>query len=139
MGVLTWSPLSGGWLTGKYNRLDPAPEGSRAETNPDHFDADNESKFDAVEALKVIADKAGISLTHMALAWNREHPAVSATLLGPRTEEQLNDLLGAADLWLDDDTLNAIDAVVAPGVSINPADVAWSPPGLDASRRRRSR
>ena len=139
MGILTWSPLSGGWLTGKYNRLDPTPHGSRAATNPDHFDADNESKFDAVEALTAIADNAGMSLTHIALAWNTEHPAVSATLLGPRTEKQLNDLLGATDLRLDEDILDAIDTVVAPGVSINPADVAWSPPGLDASRRRRSR
>ncbi len=139
MGVLTWSPLSGGWLTGKYSRADPTPPGSRAATNPDHFDADNQTKFDAVGALTDIADNVGLSLTHMALAWNGEHPVVSATLLGPRTEEQLIDLLGAADIRLDNDTLDAIDAVVAPGVSINPADVAWSPPGLETSRRRRSR
>lgn len=139
MGVLTWSPLSGGWLTGKYNRSDPVPDGSRALTNPDHFDSDNESKFDAVETLTEIAEHAGVSLTHLALAWNTEHPAISATLLGPRTEEQLDDLLGATDLRLDEDTLDAIDAVVAPGESINPADVAWSPPGLEAPRRRRPR
>ncbi|RLE26143.1 MAG: aldo/keto reductase [Actinobacteria bacterium] len=139
MGVLTWSPLSGGWLTGKYSRSSPVPDGSRASTNPEHFDSDNESKFDAVEALAEIAEHAGMSLTHMALAWNSEHPAVSTTLLGPRTEDQLADLLGAADLRLDEDTLDAIDAVVAPGESINPADSAWTPPGLEDSRRRRPR
>jgi aryl-alcohol dehydrogenase-like predicted oxidoreductase len=137
MGVLTWSPLSGGWLTGKYTRSIPAPRGSRAATNPDHFDNDNESKFDAVEALNTIADNVGVSLTHLALAWNGEHPAVSTTLLGPRTEEQLNDLLGAVDLRLDTDTLDAIDGVVAPGVTLNPSDISWSPPGLDAAQRRR--
>lgn len=137
MGVLTWSPLSGGWLTGKYRRDAPAPASSRGETNPDHFDGFNPAKFDAVESLATIAADAGVSLTHLALAWNVEHPAVTAALVGPRTEEQIDDLLGAADLRLDRDTLDRIDAIVGPGVDLNPADRGWDPPGLQAAARRR--
>jgi aryl-alcohol dehydrogenase-like predicted oxidoreductase len=138
MGVVVWSPLSGGWLTGKYSRSTAPPANSRAATDPDHFDGGNEAKFDAVERLASIAADAGISLTHMSLAWCVEHPAVTAALIGPKTEQQLDDLLGAAELRLDADTLDAIDAVVAPGTDINPDDAGWTPPGLDPQRRRRS-
>ena len=138
MGVLVWSPLSGGWLTGKYTRDQPAPAGSRADTNPDHFDGGNARKFDAVEQLAAIADGAGLSLTHLALAWATEHPAVTAALIGPRTEAQLADLLDAAEVRLTPDVLDAIDAVVAPGVNLNPADVGWTPPGLARGARRRT-
>ena len=137
MGVLVWSPLSGGWLTGKYTRDRPAPAGSRADTNPDHFDGGNARKLDAVEQLATVAAEAGVPLTHLALAWATEHPAVTAALIGPRTEDQLADLLGAADLRLSTDVLDAIDAVVAPGVNLNPADVGWTPPGLGRDARRR--
>lgn len=75
----------------------------------------------------------------MALAWTVEHPAVTCALIGPRTEDQLADLLGAADVTLDTDTLDAIDAVVAPGLDLNPADRGWNPPGLDREHRRRIR
>ena len=139
MGVITWSPLSGGWLTGKYTRADPAPEGSRGATNPDHFDGSNEAKFDAVERLVPIAAEAGVSMTHMALAWVLEHPAVTAAIIGPRTEEQLTELLALGDLRLDSDTLDAIDAVVPPGATINQADTYWTPPALAAPARRRPR
>ena len=137
IGVLVWSPLSGGWLTGKYRPGVDAPADSRAATNPDHFDGHNQAKFDAVDALGRIADQAGLSVTHLALAWAAEHPAVSCVLLGPRTEAQLADLLGAAELELDADVLDAIDAIVAPGVDVNPADGGWSPPGLEPAARRR--
>ena len=137
MGVLTWSPLSGGWLTGKYRRDSPVPASSRGETNPDHFDGDNPSKLDAIDALARIAADAGVSLTHLALAWNVEHPAVTAALIGPRTEDQIDDLLGAGDLRLDRDTLDRIDAIVAPGVDLNPADRGWDPPSLQREARRR--
>lgn len=139
IGVITWSPLSGGWLTGKYSRDDPPPAGSRADTNPDHFDADNVAKFDAVEALSAVAAEAGLDLTRMALAFVVEHPDVDAALIGPRTLDQLDDLLGAADLVLDADTLDAIDAVVAPGTDLHPDDRGWTPPSLDRSVRRRPR
>jgi aryl-alcohol dehydrogenase-like predicted oxidoreductase len=137
MGVLTWSPLSGGWLTGKYRRDEVAPPGSRAATNPDHFDVGNAAKFDAVEALGRVADGAGLSLAHLALAWNVEHPGVTAALLGPRTDEQLEGLLGAAQVRLDGDVLDAIDGIVAPGTTINAADLGWTSPGLARRERRR--
>ena len=139
MGVITWSPLSGGWLTGKYTRAEPAPPGSRGATNPDHFDGGNQAKFDAVERLVPIAAEAGVPVLHMALAWVLEHPAVTAAIIGPRTEEQLDELLALGDLRLDDDTLDAIDAVVPPGVTINQADTYWTPPALAAPVRRRPR
>jgi aryl-alcohol dehydrogenase-like predicted oxidoreductase len=139
MGVITWSPLSGGWLTGKYTRSTPRPEGSRAVSNPDHFDLDNQTKYDAVERLRAIAAAAGLPLAHMALAWAVEHPAISAALLGPRTEDQLDELLGAAESRLDPDSLSAIDEVVPPGISINPSDAQWAPPGLAATQRTRPR
>ena len=137
MGVITWSPLAGGWLTGKYTRDDPAPTGSRGDSNPDHFDVGNETKFAAVERLGEIAAEAGLSLTHMALAWIVNHPAVTAALIGPRTEAQLDDLLAAVGVRLDADTLDAIDRVVEPGVNVNQADLGWTPPGLAPSMRRR--
>jgi aryl-alcohol dehydrogenase-like predicted oxidoreductase len=137
IGVIVWSPLSGGWLTGKYRRDAKAPEGSRADTNPDHFDGGNTDKFDAVEALAAIADEAGLTLTQLALAWAVEHPDVDVALIGPRTNDQLDDLLTAADVTLDADVLDAIDDVVAPGVDLNPADRGWTPPALARSARRR--
>ena len=139
MGVITWSPLSGGWLTGKYTRAEPAPPGSRGATNPDHFDGGNQAKFGAVERLVPIAAEAGVPVLHMALAWVLEHPAVTAAIIGPRTEEQLDELLALGDVRLDDDTLDAIDAVVPPGVTINQADTYWTPPALAAPVRRRPR
>jgi aryl-alcohol dehydrogenase (NADP+) len=139
IGVIVWSPLSGGWLTGKYRRDTPPPAGSRAVTNPDHFDGGNATKFDAVERLQAIADGLGRPLAHVALAWATEHPAVSSVLLGPRTHDQLVDLLAAADLRLPPDVLDAIDDVVAPGTDLNPQDVGWVSPGLARDARRRGR
>ena len=139
IGVLVWSPLSGGWLTGKYGHGRDVPAGSRADTNPDHFDRENAAKADAVDALRHVAGEAGLSLTHLAVAWAAEHPAVSSVLLGPRTEDQLADLLGAVELRLDDDVLDAIDAIVPPGTDLNPADSGWTPPGLAPAARRRRR
>ncbi len=86
--------------------------------------------------LSAIAAEAGVSLTHLALAWATEHPAVTSALIGPRTEEQLDDLLGACDVVLGADILDAIDGIVAPGIDLNPADAGWSPPSLAPSARR---
>jgi aryl-alcohol dehydrogenase (NADP+) len=138
IGVLVWSPLSGGWLTGKYRRDAEVPSDSRGALQPDHFDGGNVAKYDAVEQLAKIADGAGLTLTQMSLAWTLAHPAVTATLLGPRTEQQLGELLTAADIELTGDVLDAVDAVVAPGTDLNPADSGWVAPGLEASARRRS-
>ncbi|MGY6502129.1 MAG: aldo/keto reductase [Acidimicrobiales bacterium] len=140
MTAVVWSPLNGGWLTGKYRRGVDAPADSRAATNPDHFDHGgplHDAKLDAVEALITLADEAGISLTHMALAFTVRHPAVTSAIIGPRTLDQLTDQLGAADLDLDDDVLDRIDQIVAPGTTINPADAGWVQPVLSDVRARR--
>jgi aryl-alcohol dehydrogenase-like predicted oxidoreductase len=139
IGVLVWSPLSGGWLTGKYRRGAAPPADSRRATNPDHFDGENAAKLDAVEALGVIAAEAGLTMTQLALAFAVEHPDVDVALIGPRTPAQLDALLAAVDVRLDADVLDAIDAVVAPGTDLNAADKGWSPPALAADRRRRPR
>ena len=137
IGVVVWSPLSGGWLTGKYRGDGEVPADSRAAQFPDHFDGGNRSKYEAVERLAKIADAAGLTLTQLSLAFTLSHPAVTATLLGPRTESQLAELLTAADVVLRADVLDAIDEVVAPGTDLNPADSGWVSPALAASARRR--
>jgi aryl-alcohol dehydrogenase-like predicted oxidoreductase len=138
VGVLTWSPLAGGWLTGKYRRDEPVPAGTRAQTHADHFDRDNPVKFDAVEALQRVADEAGLPLAHLALAWNVTHPAVTSALIGVKTVEQLDGLVGAAEVRLEAGLLDRIDEIVAPGTNVNPADAGWTPPGLAVTARRRT-
>jgi aryl-alcohol dehydrogenase (NADP+) len=138
-GVLAWSPLSGGWLTGKYRRDAPPPADSRAATNPDHFDGGNARKLDLVEELAKLAADAGLTLSHLALAWALEHPAVTSVLIGPRTEDQLAGLVGADAVRLDADLLDRVDELVAPGTTISAADEGWVPPGLAREHRRRPR
>jgi aryl-alcohol dehydrogenase-like predicted oxidoreductase len=140
LGVIVWSPLNGGWLTGKYRRGAAPPPGSRAERKPDHFDYGDpvrERKLDLVEALADLAAEAGLSLTHLAQAWVLEHPAVTSAIVGPRTPGQLADVLGAADVVLEDAVLDRIDELVPPGANINPADAGHVPASLDAAARRR--
>jgi aryl-alcohol dehydrogenase-like predicted oxidoreductase len=140
IGVIVWSPLNGGWLTGKYRRGEPPPPGSRAEREPDHFDFGDpirERKLDLVESLSKLAADAGLTLTHLAQAWVLTHPAVCSAIIGPRTPEQLDDVLGAADVTLSDDVLDAIDDLVAPGTTLNPKDAGYEPPALAAAARRR--
>ena len=140
LGVLVWAPLQGGWLTGKYRRGVAVPAGSRAATNPDHFDAGHERKLDLVEALLALAADAGVPLAHLALAFVLAHPAVTSAIIGPRTLDQLEDLLGADQVRLGDDLLDRIDALVVPGETLNRSDEGWVPPALadPALRRRRS-
>ena len=137
VGVVVWSPMAGGWLTGKYNRADTPPADSRAVTNADHFDAANAAKRAAVDALAKIAADAGVPLPHLALAWTWAHPAVTSALVGIRTLAQLDDAIGAGDVTLSDDVLDAIDAVVPPGTDLNPSDAGFTPPGLAVDARRR--
>ncbi|MBY5162732.1 aldo/keto reductase [Salsipaludibacter albus] len=147
MGAIVWSPLAGGWLTGKYQRGESPPAGSRADRmgGSDHpvasrYDvssAANAPKMDAVERLRPIAEAAGTSLTRLANAWVLHHPAVTSAIIGPRTIEQLDDVLAGQDLRLDDDTLDAIDAVVAPGTTLTEADRGWAPPWMEPAARRR--
>ncbi len=148
MGVLVWSPLARGWLTGRYRRgsFDRSPESraTRAKGGPiaalfDEDRPETQAKLDAVERLAEIADEAGIPMAHMAVAFTLAHPAVTSAIVGPRKPEQLEDLLAGADVRLDDSTLDAIDAVVPPGTTIDQADRGFSPWWLEPSSRRRSR
>jgi len=141
MGVIAWSPLNGGWLTGRYRRDAPLPEGGRASRLPERFAPERPEvarKLEAVEVLVELAQDAGVPLTHLALAFVLTHPAVTAAIIGPRTMEHLLGTLGAAEVALTDDVLDRIDAVVAPGTTLDPSDAGWTPPAVaDAWRRRR--
>ncbi|MDQ6697781.1 MAG: aldo/keto reductase [Actinomycetota bacterium] len=140
MGVIPWSPLNGGMLTGRYRPGEKAPSTGRAARMPDRFDPERpgvQRKLDLVPELEKLAADAGMPLTHMALAFTLAHPAVSAAIIGPRTMEQLEGLLGATEVALDDDTLDGIDALVPPGTNLNAGDAGWSPPAVNQSWRRR--
>ncbi len=97
----------------------------------------NQAKLEAADALARLADEAGLSLIHMAIAFVLRHPAVTAAIIGPRTMEQLESQLGAADVTLDDALLDRIDEIVAPGTNVNPADTGWTNPALAPAARRR--
>jgi aryl-alcohol dehydrogenase-like predicted oxidoreductase len=97
----------------------------------------NQAKLDAADALGKLADEAGLSLVHLALAFVIRHPAVTAAIIGPRTMEQLESQLGATDVELDDAILDRIDEIVPPGTTLNPVDAGWTNPALAAATRRR--
>jgi len=121
LGIIAWSPLAGGWLTGRFRKGQDAPQTNRAKMMPDRFDLSkpaNQAKLDAVEDLAVLAEQTGMSLVHLALAFVMQHPAVTAPILGPRTMAQLDSQLGAADVHLSTDILDRIDQIVAPGSTI---------------------
>ncbi|SDS21274.1 aldo/keto reductase [Microlunatus soli] len=142
MGVLVWSPLGFGFLTGKY-RKDRAADVSvgRATIRPELFDPmtpGNVAKLDAVEQLVVLADDIGCTLPQLAIAFTVAHPAVTSAIIGPRTMEQLTDLLAGATLTLDDAALDRIDEIVAPGTNLFDPYVSSPPSSLtDLARRRR--
>ena len=148
MGVLTWSPLDRGWLTGRYrrDRFDDSPEARAARTKErggpiaKQFDLtrpENERKLDIVEGLAKVAADAGISMTHMAIAFTWALPAVTSAIIGPRTVEQLDDLLAGADVRLEDATLDAIDELVPPGTDVDPNDRGFEPWWFARGSRRR--
>ncbi len=140
MGVIPWSPLAGGWLSGKW-RKGTDPTSRRASRIPGRYDLtqpENQRKLEAAEALANLADKAGVSLVHLAVAWVINHPVVTAAIIGPRTMEQLTTQLDAVDVTLDAATLDAIDEIVPPGTNFTWADAGYTPPGVaDPSQRRR--
>ncbi|MDP2712581.1 MAG: aldo/keto reductase, partial [Solirubrobacteraceae bacterium] len=140
IAVLPWSPLAGGWLSGRHRRGEEQPRSSRADQFPARFEPShpaNAPKLDAAIRLNELAEEVGIPLVHLALAFVLEHPAVSSAIIGPRTLEQLESQLGAVDVRLSDDVLDRIDEIVPPGVTINAADEGYVPEHLVDPRRRR--
>jgi aryl-alcohol dehydrogenase-like predicted oxidoreductase len=140
MGVIPWSPLAGGWLSGRYRKGQDVPQSTRAQRIPRRFDLllpENQRKLEVADALAGLAEEAGMTLIQLALAFVLAHPAVTAPIIGPRTMEQLESQLAALDVTLDDGLLDRIDEIVPPGQTINPADAGWTPPWIaDASHRR---
>ena len=140
MGVIPWSPLAGGWLSGKYRRGMEQPTTGRAARAPERFDLSrpgNQKKLDVIEELDKLAADAGIPLIHLAIAFVINHPAVTAAIIGPRTMEQLEGQLGAPDVRLDDAVLDRIDELVPPGTNLNAADGGYQPPAIASAWRRR--
>jgi aryl-alcohol dehydrogenase-like predicted oxidoreductase len=140
MGAITWSPLAGGWLSGRYRKGQPLPETTRAQRVPRRYDMslpENQRKLDVVETLAQLAEEAGMTLVELAVSFVIQHPAVTAAIIGPRTMEQLESQLGAADVELTDDLLDRIDEIVEPGQNVSPADAGWTPPSIASPWRRR--
>jgi aryl-alcohol dehydrogenase-like predicted oxidoreductase len=134
MGVLVWSPLAQGQLTGRIRK------GQQSDLRRMSYfrHMSDERRIDAVEQIIPVADKAGLKLTHLAMAFAIAHPGVTSAIAGPRTMEQLDDLLAGLDVVLSDDVLDQLDAIVAPGTDVGRMDMAYSPPALqDPLLRRR--
>ncbi|MFJ9780119.1 aldo/keto reductase [Amycolatopsis sp. NPDC101161] len=140
LGVLAWSPLATGWLSGAV-RAGQEITTSRSKILPQRFDlADpaNQARLDAVEKLVKLAEQAGLTLIQLALGFVTAHPGVTSALIGPRTLDHLESQLAAADTVLPADVLDEIDAVVAPGVDLAAHEKFDTPPALlDPSLRRR--
>ncbi len=142
MGVLVWSPLASGFLSGKYRKDQPVDMSTgRPTLTPFRFDPElpeNAAKYDAVEKLIALADDLGITLPELAIAFAATHPGVTSVITGPRTMAHLEALLKGASVVLDDATLDRIDEIVPPGTDLYRADGAWRPVSLtDPARRRR--
>ena len=140
MGVLSWSPLAGGWLSGRFGtgKDNSSRRASRLPARYDLNDPSNATKLAAVDQLTELAAKAGYSLPELAVAFVLEHPAVTSAIIGPRTMEQLTSLLKSYEIRLDGGILDRIDEIVPPGTDLNAADSGWAPPWLSepAPRRR---
>ena len=145
MGVLTYSPLAGGWLSGRYRKgqeITGPGSAARAQRFPGVYDSTtpgNAAKLDAADALGALADEAGMTLIQMAIAFVTRHPAVTSAIIGPRTMAHLDTYLAADGIDLSSDLLDRIDQIVPPAVTINVADNMWNfgTPALDAAFRRR--
>ena len=143
MGVIAWSPLAGGWLSGRWRTGSEDLTSRRASRIPDRYDLslpENQAKLTAAEALAELADESDLSLVHLALAFVVNHPAVTSAIIGPRTAAHLEGQLGATDVVLSDDVLDRIDEIVHPGTNFSWADAGYVPPAVaSAWRRRRAR
>jgi aryl-alcohol dehydrogenase-like predicted oxidoreductase len=140
MGVIPWSPLAGGWLSGRYRKGQDVPQSRRAERMPGRYDMSdpgNQLKLEAADALAQLAEDNGMTLIELALAFVIRHPAVTAAIIGPRTMEHLESQLPAADVELSDEVLDRIDAIVPPGTNFSKVDEGWQNPALRSMARRR--
>jgi aryl-alcohol dehydrogenase-like predicted oxidoreductase len=141
MGVISWSPLAGGWLTGRYRKGAELPQSTRSGRIPWRYDMslpENQRKLEVVEQLALLAEDAGLPLIHLAIAFVVQHPAVTSAIIGPRTMEHLESQLGAADVVLTPDVLDRIDEIIFPGTNVNPHDSGYLPPAIaDSAKRRR--
>src|SRR4051794_40122326 len=139
MGILTYSPLSGGWLSGSWS-ADSSPTSPARQRLAARFDMslpENQRKLEAVEALAKLADDARLSMIELAIAFVVNHPGVTSAIIGPRTMEQLESQLPAAEVVLDAAVLERIDEIVKPGVTLNPADTSYGEQVLQPQLRRR--
>lgn len=140
IGIISWSPLAEGWLSGRFG-VDKENQSSRSSSHPERFDLNrpvNKLKLEAVTALADVAQKAGLSLIELSLAFVLEHPAISSVIIGPRTMEQLESQLTADDIRLDEAVLDQIDELVPPGTNLNPDDADWAHSTfLNPQKRRR--
>ena len=138
-----WSPLNGGWLAGRYRKGEPIdPErraGRHARLGSTWRRPANQRKLELVEELDKLADDAGMTLTHLALAFVLEHPAVTSAIIGPRTMEQLERLLGADESGSPSRCSTASTSSCPPGTTVDPNEIGWRPPELSRRRRRRPR
>lgn len=135
MGVMVWSPLAMGMLTGKYRRGQQQPDSLRVKRFPKQM-AD-ERRLDVVEQLIALAQEAGLPLTHMAMAFAVAHPGVTSAIVGPRTVAHLDDVLAGAGAVLDDGLLDRIDGIVPPGTDVGTLEAAYSPPAVTQAGLRR--
>lgn len=133
MGTLVWSPLAGGMLTGRIRR--GGQSDLRRAAMFRHIT--DERRLEVVEQIIPLAEESGIPMTHLAMAFAISHPGVTSAIIGPRTMEQLDDLLASADVTLSDEILDRIDEIVAPGTDVGTLDMAYAPPALRQSKLRR--
>ncbi len=137
MGILSYSPLSGGWLSGRWTRDSSPASAVRPGARFDMTSPANQRKLEVVDQLSKLAGDAGMTLIELAIAFVINHPAVTAAIIGPRTMEQLESQLPAADVILTADILDRIDQLVAPGVTINPDDNSYGEAELTPAALRR--
>jgi aryl-alcohol dehydrogenase-like predicted oxidoreductase len=140
VGVIAWSPLAGGWLSGKWRKGAEDLTSRRSAMIPRRYDLSipaNQRKLEAADALAQLAEETGISLIHLSIAFVIRHPAVTAAIIGPRTMEHLESQLGAAEVDLPPEVLDRIDEIVPPGTTLNPTDEGWQDPALEPAARRR--
>ncbi|GGG04489.1 aldo/keto reductase [Paenibacillus albidus] len=143
MGVLVWSPLSGGLLTGKYRFGEAVSTDSRAATFAGSLQSivdpnreENRSKFEAIAKLQTLAAEAGLTLPHLAMAFTQAHSSITSAIVGARTIGQLRETLKGNDIRLSNDILDAIDVIVPPGVTLDAMEKGWTPGWLQADKQR---